>query len=100
MTVYRNEKGTLTWAGSNGAYRRGDVVVEPPEHILEKFRDEFERLDDPETGTIDRELLEGLRYRTLQRIAASDAYDGVNGNAPKAKILETVGTDAGESADE
>ena len=100
MTVYRNQKGTLSWAGSDGAYRRGEIVVEPPEHILEKFGEKFERLDDPETGAIDRDVLEGLRYRTLQRIAASDAYDDVNGNATKASILEAVGTDAGESADE
>ena len=104
MTVYRNQKGTVSWAGSDGAYRRGEIVVEPPEHILEKFGDDFERLDDPETGAIDRDVLEGLRYRTLQRIAASDAYGDVNGNATKASILEAVGTepdsDAVESADE
>ena len=102
MTVYRNQKGTVSWADSDGAYQRGDVVVDPPEFVLEKFGKKFERLDDPETGAIDHDVLEGLRYRTLQRIAASDAYDDVNGNATKASILEAVGTDAGagESGDE
>ncbi|WP_126665237.1 hypothetical protein [Haloterrigena salifodinae] len=99
MSVYRNQKGTLSWAGSDRAYRRGEIIVAPPEHILEKFGDEFERLDDPDTGAVDRDVLEGLKYRTLQRIAASDTYDAVNGNSTKAAILEAVGA-GGSDADD
>ncbi|QRV14217.1 hypothetical protein JMJ58_14875 [Haloterrigena salifodinae] len=103
MTIYRNQKGTLSWAGSDRAYRRGEIIVDPPEHILEKFGDDFERLDDPKTGAIDRDVLKGLKYRTLQRIAATDLYDAVDGNSAKAAILGAVGTASdseGESTDE
>ncbi|NUC71708.1 hypothetical protein HTZ84_05190 [Haloterrigena sp. SYSU A558-1] len=99
MSVYRNQKGTLSWAGSDRAYRRGEIIVDPPEHILEKFGDDFERLDDPKTGAIDRDILEGLKYRTLQRIAASDLYDAVDGNSTKAAILEAVSAGGNEGDD-
>lgn len=96
--IYRNQKGTISWTGYDGVSRKDDIVVDPPEYILEKFGDKLERLDD-EDG-IDRGVLRRLRYRELQRIAASDAYDEIHGNCRKVVIIDHLARDDEDVVDD
>lgn len=72
-------------------YGPGDVLVDPPEHVAERYGDYFDRLDDGDGGVPESVLSEMPRSEVRRIAAASDAP--VDGNASTESIIDAVGSD-------
>lgn len=102
MTVYQLTRGTIAWR--DGRYSRGEIIIDPPEFVLERFGDDLLKLDDGD-GRIERRTLEKLPYDDVREIAAQT--DGVDHAQPRPELIDGLARDGksraegdGDGADE
>ncbi len=100
MPVYKNTGRTIAWAYDQ-SYRRGDLLIDPPEFIVERYNDQFTKLDDDD-GTLPLDLLDRMPYRLLQEIAAAHPRDDLSENSQKSAILDALGyeSETGEGVED
>ncbi len=92
MTVYQLTRGTIAWR--DGRYSRGEIIIDPPEFILERFGDDLLRLDDSE-GRFERDTLKTLPYDDVREIAAQT--EDVDHAQKRPELIDDLARDGPES---
>lgn len=67
MEIYHLTAGAIGW-GPDERRQAGDVLINPPDRIVERYEHKLDRLDDG-TGKIPREIIDELPEYHLRRIA-------------------------------
>lgn len=93
MRVYHiplSSSRVVAWSYTD-RYGPGDVLVNPPDHVVERYGDYFDRLDDGDGGVPESILSEMPRSEARRIAAASDAP--VDGNDSTEAIIDAIGSD-------
>lgn len=93
MRVYHiplSSSRVVAWSYEH-RYGPGDVLVDPPDVVAERYGQHFDRLDDGEGGVPTSEL-EQMPRSILRRVAAASDAD-IDGNSSTEDIIDAVGSD-------
>lgn len=94
MTVYQLTRGTIAWR--DGRYTRGEIIIDPPEFVLERFGEDLRRLDDSQ-GRIERRTLEQLPYDDVREIGAQT--EGVDHAQQRPDLIDALASDGETTSD-
>ena len=87
MEIYHLTAGAIGW-GPEERRQAGDVLIDPPDRIVERYAHKLDRLDDG-TGKLPREIIDELPEFHLRRIARL-SHEPIDENADLEEIIAVL----------